>query len=156
MSEQKIREDVLIFFQEIEELSLKPDFYEDFNPMSVFDPMFSSLPPDTISSNVPPSSRSSSSSSSSSSCSSLDTIELTEYHELRSGDGLASYLYDYSESLNSEELESELAQPQLSRMINSARAQKIILQERSWLCDQTKSTRQVYAVHQRVYLDFKC
>ena len=131
MREKKIREDVLIFFQEIEELSLKPDFYEDFNPMSVFDPMFSSLPPDTISSNVPPSSRSSSSSSSSSSCSSLDTIELTEYQELRSGDGLASYLYDYSESLNSEELESELAQPQLSRMINSARAQKIILQERS-------------------------
>ena len=122
---------ILKIFQEVEDcLGLKPDFYEDFNPMSVFDPMFSSLPPDTISSNVPPSSRSSSSSSSSS-CSSLDTIELTEYQELRSGDGLASYLYDYSESLNSEELESELAQPQLSRMINSARAQKIILQERS-------------------------
>merc|ERR1740123_941527 len=89
--------------QEAEDcLGLKPDFYEDFNPMSVFDPMFSSLPPEapliSLSRHPPPSSDSSSASSCSSS----------EYQDLRSGDALASYLYDFSEADHlAEERESD-------------------------------------------------
>lgn len=113
------------YFQEVEDcLGLKPDFYEDFNPMSVFDPMLSSLPPEapliSLSRQPPPSSDSSSSSSCSSS----------EYQELPSGDSLASYLYDFSEADNlPEERESEggpLYQP-----LPGNKTHKIILEERS-------------------------
>ena len=92
--------------------------------------MLSSLPPQTISNKTPGSS--SSSSSSSSSCSSLEELQLTEY-QLRTGDSLASYLYDYSDSITSDPTAQDSDSSFLVKMISTARAQKIILQERSWL-----------------------
>ena len=112
------------YLQEVEDcLGLKQDFYEDFNPMSVFDPMLSSLPPEAISiSRQPPPS---SDSSSSSSCSS------SEYQDLRPSDSLASYLYDLSEADNlPDEREGEVVP--LYQALAPNKTHKIILEERSW------------------------
>ena len=94
--------------------------------MSVFDPMMSSLPPEvpllSISRHPPPSSDSSSSSSS---CSS------SSYQDLRSGDSLASYLYDFSEADTIPEDRESEGGPLYLEALASNKTHKIILEERS-------------------------
>ena len=111
---------------------MKNDFYDsDIAPVSVLDPMLSSLPLSSIST------LGASSTSSPSSCSSLDPMDLDviEYQELRSSDNLASYLtYDCDglvESDKSSRANKDMsASPALVKMLHS-KSHKIILQERS-------------------------
>ena len=115
---------------------VKTDYYDtDFTPVSMFDPMLSSLPLSSISSAL---GTPNSTSSSSSSCSSLDTMDLDviEYQELKSSDSLSTFLtYDCDgliDSDKSSKVQKEITvAPGLMKMLHS-KSHKIILQERSW------------------------
>ena len=112
---------------------MKPDFYDtDIAPVSMLDPLLSSMPLSSISTLG-----ASSSSSPASSCSSLDPMDLDvmEYHELKSSDSLSSYLtYEcdgFVESDKGSRANRDMnVGPGLVKMLQS-KSHKIILQERS-------------------------
>lgn len=116
---------------------MKADFYDtDIAPVSVLDPLLSSMPLSSISTLG---ASSSSTSSPASSCSSLDPMDLDvmEYHELKSSDSLSSYLTyecdgfvesDKGSRANNRDMN---VGPGLVKMLQS-KSHKIILQERSW------------------------
>ena len=113
-------------------------------PVTMYDPMLSSLPVMSSMSSAPtPSSSSPTLSSAASSCSSLDTMDLDviEYQELRPSDSLSSFLtsYDSCEEMLSDK-SSRLVQKEVNSSANTApglakilqsKSHKIILQERS-------------------------
>ena len=112
-------------------------------PVTMYDPMLSSLPVMSSMSSAP-SSSSPTLSSAASSCSSLDTMDLDviEYQELRPSDSLSSFLtsYDSCEEMLSDK-SSRLVQKEVNSSANTApvlakilqtKSHKIILQERSW------------------------
>ena len=114
---------------------MKPDFYEsDIAPVSLLDPLLSSMPLSSISTLG----ATSSTSSPSSSCSSLDPMDLDvmEYQELKSSDSLSSYLTYECDGLVESDKGSRANRdmnvgPGLVKMLQS-KTHKIILQERSW------------------------
>ena len=116
-------------------MNMKPDFYDsDIAPVSMLDPLLSSMPLSSISTLG---ASSSSTSSPASSCSSLDPMDLDvmEYHELKSSDSLSSYLtYECDGFVESDKgLRANRDMnvgPGLVKMLQS-KSHKIILQERS-------------------------
>ena len=115
-------------------MNMKPDFYDsDIAPVSLLDPLLSSMPLSSISTLG----ATSSTSSPSSSCSSLDPMDLDvmEYQELKSSDSLSSYLTYECDGLLESDKGSRANRdmnvgPGLVKMLQS-KTHKIILQERS-------------------------